>query len=255
MRADMAKVLIEDARTQSAERSRKWGKRLKYDPDSDYDDEPKKIKSSRYWQYGYNHKNSTDVLGPLKGFLKSRVGQPWDDVYSEICRNLDRRSVTGLHVFTHLWQFVDLNCWIGAKTGKVYCNGKWGHSQPTDFYVHPWTGVLCEVPRRSRQFWRKNRTKRDPVKFIPINDSGYSGTAYQNLEGIWYYTEWAKEEREATYNSYSRLVGRNPWSVKEEMLILKKRQLSKKELRDLKLCNYNQRPPKAASLALNGGQK
>ena len=31
-------------------------------------------------------------LGPLRRFLRSKVGQPWNDVYSEMCQRLDRNT-------------------------------------------------------------------------------------------------------------------------------------------------------------------
>jgi hypothetical protein len=82
--------------------------------------------TQRRRQYGYDHKNSTDVLGPLRDYLKSKFGQPWDDVYSEMCEHMDRRSTVGAHIFTHLGDYVDTNCWIGAKTGTIYTDGKRG---------------------------------------------------------------------------------------------------------------------------------
>lgn len=230
MRRDMAQVLIEDARTCSSERSRKWGLRLPYDPDSDYEDQPQR--TGRRRRQGYDNKQSTDVLGPLTGYLRSCVGRPWDDVYSEICANLDKRSTTGAHVFTHLWQFVDVNCWIGAKTGKVYTDSDRGPQSVSWFYVHPWTGLLCEIP--GGRHWRFPRRKQ-PVTLIPIDN--VERKAYEWIQGIWYYTEYTfvtlfkAEERRYRF-LYS------PRSTKyEDKVYLVKRQLSKKELRDLGLSN------------------
>jgi len=48
-------------------------------------------------------KEFRDKLGPLERWLRSHTGEPWDDVYSEIARRFDTRTVPGRHVvFCHL---------------------------------------------------------------------------------------------------------------------------------------------------------
>jgi hypothetical protein len=79
MRDDMHKVVVERERHGSTRKSRKWGQRLAFIADADYDDQPKFVSSARRRQYGYNHKWFSDVLGPLRRFLHSNVGRPWDN--------------------------------------------------------------------------------------------------------------------------------------------------------------------------------
>lgn len=231
MRYDMAKVLIEDARTCSSERSRKWGQRLKYDPDSDYEDQPQR--TGRRRRQGYSNKESTDVLGPLKGYLKSKVGQPWDDVYSEICAQLDRRSVTGNHVFTHLWQYVERNCYIGAKTGTVYTIGRYSNRVGW-FYVHPWTGILCDSDNDG---WLTGRfkPKPKPVTLVQIGDIG-DCKAYEWIQGHWYYTEYSymtMYEMRPYFQGSPRMYRQQ----RVDKVYQFKRQLGKKELKALGLSN------------------
>jgi len=229
MRYDMAKVLIEGPRTQSGARSRKWGKKVSASPDPDYDycDEiAGKVSSARRRQYGYDYKHSTDVLGPLKGYLRSKVGQPWDKVYSEICANLDKRKTTGAHVFTHIWQFVAKDCWIGAKTGNVYRSSANHYGVPTiyqDFYIHPFTGILCKTPEFKRE-WKKA-----PVTFIELSRS----ECYVWIKGIWYFANWAWITEYIPY----KVGGGTFFGSNKVRVYSNKRQLSKKELRDLKLSN------------------
>ena len=45
-------------------------------------------------------------LSPLRRFLDSNVGRPWDKVYSEICRHVDRGNVVQKHILTHLFDYV-----------------------------------------------------------------------------------------------------------------------------------------------------
>lgn len=236
MKPYFSKLLTEQERAGSRNPSIKTGLRLKYDPDSDYDDQPTRAKMCRRNKQNplgdYNWKELTDVLSPLYGYLEKNVGRPWDMVYSELCQGLDRRSVSGQHVFTHLWQYVDTNCWIGADTGTVYTDGRRGPDTPDDFYVHPWSGLLCQVP--DRESWRKKYRREQANK--PIEEIKVSPEkSYNLIDGIWYFTEYTmvKVWRERVdYSGRVRLDG--PFF---DAVFHNKRQLSKKELRYLKLKN------------------
>lgn len=46
-----------------------------------------------------NYTYQNDNLEPLIRFLQSHTGQAWDQVYSKLCQQLDKRSSLGLHVF------------------------------------------------------------------------------------------------------------------------------------------------------------
>jgi hypothetical protein len=48
----------------------------------------------------------TDLLGPLRRFLHSRVGRPWDDVYSEMRAVLAPDSLLQQHIFEHVHAMV-----------------------------------------------------------------------------------------------------------------------------------------------------
>src|SRR5271156_1602451 len=105
MRADLAKLTTEKERVGAKGKcfKTKYRGRVKAhpDPDHDYPKEYGGFRSSarrRHWE----HKEFTDVLSPLYGAIRKNVGRPWDDVYSEFCKVLDRRSVSGHHIWTHL---------------------------------------------------------------------------------------------------------------------------------------------------------
>jgi len=91
----MHKVTVERERYGSTRRNRKWGTRIAYVPNADYDDQPKFASSARGRQYADSQKRFSDVLGPLRGFLRSNIGRPWDNVFSELRQALDVRKVTG----------------------------------------------------------------------------------------------------------------------------------------------------------------
>lgn len=188
MRSDMKKVVVERPRGQSYVPNRKFGARLPYVPDHDYDEQPKHVGiSASYRDYGYSEKWFTDVLGPLKRFLEKNVGRPWNDVYSEMCACLDKRKATGQHIFDHAMDMVETNCFLGAN-GKV-CHLRWGEQREVDdLYVHPRTGVLCRAVRPSKRELKRRKLLAEEVTWLNIDDD----TGYRKHEGIWYRVQYER---------------------------------------------------------------
>jgi hypothetical protein len=106
-----------------------------------------------------HRKGLTDLLGPLKRWLFSQVGRPWNDVYSEACAVIRADSVIRAHVKTHLLQFVERNTFM--QDGQV-CVLEFGYGgrgvirvderryRVNLFFVHPESNLLCAVPQKSR---------------------------------------------------------------------------------------------------------
>lgn len=153
MRKDMSKVVTEAPRyghknrsKKTALRTRRWDRGRYYDG-KDGLDSSERFPSSRFRQHGWDAKEFSDVLGPLKKFLRRQVGRHWDKVYSELSQHLDKRSLTGQHIWTHVWQYVAKDVEFGPddyvyrkplrRIGKI-----WRHS---GLYIHPKTGVLSWV--------------------------------------------------------------------------------------------------------------
>src|SRR5438552_13308652 len=113
MRDDMAKVVTERPRRGHGNASKKTaGRRItSYDPDHDYD-EPNRLPIARGRQYGYDCKEFSDLLNPLKRYLRSCIGQPWNKVHSELSRKLDRRSLSGSHIWDHVMWEIETDCYI-----------------------------------------------------------------------------------------------------------------------------------------------
>jgi hypothetical protein len=249
MRYDMAKLLTEAERYGSSNPSQKWGKRLKYDSDSDYEDEVTRVSMSRKKAYGYDCKTLSDVLNPLKGYLRKNLGRLWDDIYSELCQNLDRRSVSGNHVFQHIWDYVAKRTYVGVDD-DIYERHISGWSSPVDgYYIHPWTGILSFKERPSRRTERRERVENAPVISIRISDIGRC----ELIDGIWYYLENWKVEHTATSSL-------KPWRLRFKVIEVEgmpplyeytwvedfstKRQLNKKELKKLGIKNEQKFPSK-----------
>ena len=84
-------------------------------------------------------------LSPLRRYLESQVGRPWDKVYSEIRANLDARKATGLHILQHLDCYVERNC---VQDGTAIMTLRGGMLvRVRDLYVHPKSGLLRKAKR------------------------------------------------------------------------------------------------------------
>jgi len=152
MRNDMGRVVIERPRRGSSNKSpkvRHFGGRI--NEAGDYDGMTR-LPSSRYKMYGYLpktlEKDFTDLLGPLKRYLRKNVGRPWDKVYGEAKAALKAGGWGVQHVFEiHFLGYVDREVDLDARGQPI--SRRWGW--PLEgFYVHPVHGLLCYRKRKRR---------------------------------------------------------------------------------------------------------
>jgi hypothetical protein len=142
MRSDMAKVVTERPRRGHGNPSKKWGRQLRKNEYDAEDHGPKRAPIARRNQYGWNAKEFSDLLGPLRRYLRKQVGRPWDKVWSEITRNLDTRSLAGQHIFDHIKWEVEQHVLV-RQDGDLY-RTRWSQVVPVSgLYVHPTTRLLC----------------------------------------------------------------------------------------------------------------
>lgn len=52
-------------------------------------------------------KQFSDRLKPLFRWLRSQHGKPWNEVYSMLCRNNDRRNIRAYHLIDHVVRYVE----------------------------------------------------------------------------------------------------------------------------------------------------
>ena len=148
MRSDMAKVLVERPRGGSG-RSKGYRKGLQRTP---VDELPTRegIKD----RYRGNPKWFTDHLGPLRRFLLSNAGRPWDLVYSEICQGIGKGFPVREHFLLHVYQYVERHV-ILVDGVPCYSDG-YAHGLPLKnfggryLYVCPKSGLLKKIPEGRR---------------------------------------------------------------------------------------------------------
>lgn len=174
----------------------------------------------------------SDHLGPLRRFLRSHIGQPWNDVYSELCQRLDSSTMAGQHVLSHVWDYVERHVELidGIPYSKPYCisHRQLGSHYRNQFYVHPETGILCAADKIPR------KPKRTPSQTDVIILDDYR--QYQKLNEIWYlitFEEFPPPPRELVRDVLQGLIsrGRARYVKGQRIYAARKQQCNKKEIR------------------------
>lgn len=246
MREDMSKVVIERPRWGHSLPSKKTGQRIyRYDPDKEYEDSPKRLSGRAKYPKGAT-KDFSDFLTPLKRFLQSNVGQPWDKVYSELCQHLDRRKTTGRHVFQHLEDYVSTNCFYD-EAGELWIDYYWGRPEAvsqlrwyrTVFYVDPRTRLLCRVDPQDKGTCRRKHEARKQQQRRTLERKPISfDQSYVRLNGEWFIGDYVQEDAP---KEFEPLVARGLGYFEGHrwMRLVSKRKLNQQELQRAGLHNAN----------------
>ncbi|EEF62206.1 hypothetical protein Cflav_PD6482 [Pedosphaera parvula Ellin514] len=187
-------------------------------------------------------------LGPLRRWLRSQVGRPWNEVYSEACKVIKPDSVVRNHIKFHLLEMVIRHTFMNE--GEIWCfDSNWrmaggpvnqiaGRCKP--FYVHPETGILCE-----QVWWRKRATyfEKEAQQRSETQRQLSRNVRLIKLNGLWFecQMEFFRETQNPT--PYDVALGRQVYgSISCKMYgdyvhCVAKRQLSRKELRRYGLSN------------------
>ena len=203
----MDKLLVTTPRVGSSLKNREVKEARRSAREGDYDNLPRNSSmkpKSRKWD---ERKQFNEYLKPLVRFLKKNCGRPWDEVYSEICENMDRRGIVQDHIFQHLFDYVELNPIF--KDGKPHRTGYGGlyplYKSDWTFYVDE-DGALRE-PEDKRPPWDDNKVNPNIIKTkdssVFIIRRGSDGTWFRasledwedNIAAAFVYSgpEWARD--------------------------------------------------------------
>lgn len=197
MRSDIDKVICERPRHRGWSRSNFRARRVAYKSFLE-EDTPMRIpmKDSRR---GGGDKSLSDFLSPLYRFIRKSVGRKWNDVYSEISRNLDRSKQTHQHVLDHLRD------WVVTRTvlinGKVFSRDRWGERPiekgSGEYFVHPVTGVLTLNENNPDRRWKEAARKRhvEQLTWEQQNFKQLSLTEWlvkHHVSRTWFYLRYEK---------------------------------------------------------------
>lgn len=148
MRSDMDKVIVERPRVGSRLRSRKKGYR-KYIQATPVDELPKQEQLLGRWKG--REKWLNEHLGPMRRFLRSNVGRPWNKVHQELCEHISFSNAVQAHVLAHIYQYVHRNVLVESPCRVFILGGhRWYGLNPlreNEMYVCPNLGLLKVVKK------------------------------------------------------------------------------------------------------------
>lgn len=236
MKPHFAKIVTEKPRRgHHANRSEKFGGRLTQNEVAREQDDDSLPGGFLPWSRRRNadYKEFSDLLGPLRGYLRKQVGRPWDKVYSELSARLDKRSLTGIHIWDHIKSEVEMHAFLGDDGKTVYRQPRYGIGLVPVYglYVHPRTRLLCHKPDRRFVGYKR----RPAPNRRELND----GRVFEKIAGIWYEV-WEERRTERlpaqwlTWNYRGRETHHHLYREAHEettIVVIYKRQLGRKELR------------------------
>jgi len=102
MRDDMSKVVTERPRQGHGNKSNKTtGPRIRrYDPDREYD-EPTRLPVARFRQYGYDAKEFSDLINPLKRYLRTCIGNGIEPTRTRAHGRVNREKLAEIDLHWH----------------------------------------------------------------------------------------------------------------------------------------------------------
>jgi hypothetical protein len=257
MRKDMGKVVIERPRHCHYERSAKARHMVKIvyrkEVREDFED------TSDYcgWDHeGFTHfsgkkavrfirklniKQSTDLLGPIKRFLRKSVGRSWNDVYSEASEVLGKRNIAVSHVLEHLCDMVNqYNEYHITESGE-YKHSRWRYeiNSTRDTFIVDASGILHHLPKK----YTKKRNRMDYTKIIAKNwdqPDQEIPTYFLKCLGVWFEVRFS-ETPSYCHGDLLKIYYKNETILRlreKNYLVRKIRTLSKKEIMNLNSWEY-----------------
>jgi hypothetical protein len=201
VRSDMAKVIVE--RPRHGSRMRGHGKGYRRDRQRIPQDEAPKRERIKPVRGGTKQFN--EHLGPLRRYLQSQVGRPWNIVFAEICANISRDSAVQDHVRDHVADYVATQ--LREIDGEWYYTTRWGQlhllfnswRRPL-FYVCPKTNLLKAVKRVPRRRWRYPV---EPVREVQVSID-YQISFIRKAD-VWYWVRFEPYPKTARYDLTNNL--------------------------------------------------
>ena len=252
MREDMFKVIVERPRRRSTKRVLASVIRLRDDLDG-----PARLGM----RMGYDYRELNENLVPLRRYLEAQVGRPWSKVFGEICERIDRRNTVQQHVHQHVRDFIAVDvAWRNGNLvdlSRPYSWAPWTIHQ--ELYVDPDTGLV----RRNKDAgnWRRSYKERLQAEQAEIHARRRvigADTQLLLVAGLWF--EVVVEKLPEAIVTHAIVKGRRMRQVRAEarydvvlrklvsrerdeeervflygaadLFATKKRQLSRRELKD-----------------------
>lgn len=228
MRADMDKVIVERPRIGSRAPSRKKGYR-KLQQSTPIDEAPKREPMLGRWK-GRN-KWLNEHLGPMRRFLRSNIGRPWNKVHQELCEHVSFDNAVQGHVLEHIDDYIYKHVEVEDRSRVFLKHASYwfGHRlRPGEMYVCPSTGILRKVNVDRRQA-NQERVSVSPTKQFHFRDNLWwevqvrsSRNARPDLWDVWLERDVGELSVQDCLKAYGG-----------EMVAISKRPLSRDETKQL----------------------
>jgi hypothetical protein len=215
MRPDMHHLLVERGHAGRSRTNRwttgqmkSWKKRCRF-----RNDEDEQRESLLAWRW---RPSFSENLNPLYRFLEAQTGRPWDQVYAEIRSQVNADTAVQFHILQHLYDRIVVKVWR-EQDGTLWHHPEWGALRPLSearlarLYVCPDSGIIRRIERRRAPL--ENAKPRD---HLPGTGDDHD---YRLLSGQWYEVWWGRVDQDGI----------------RSRAIVRKRQLGRRELRDLGL--------------------
>jgi hypothetical protein len=147
----MDKVIVERPRIGSRAKSRKKGYR-KYIASTPMEELPKREPMLGRWRG--RDKWLNEHLGPMRRFLRSNVGRPWEKIHQDLCEHISFDNAVQSHVLDHIFDFVNEHATV-IRSCTVYAQWRWtGNVRKLsvgEMYICPKSRILKVVKPSKRQ--------------------------------------------------------------------------------------------------------
>lgn len=206
MRSDMDKVIVERPRYGSRSPSRKKGYK-RYINSVPLEDQPQRESMLGRWKG--RDKLLNEHLGPMRRFLRSNIGRPWNKVHQELCEYVSFDNAVQAHVLAHVFEYVHLHVEVQDRSTVFDLRPFWRSLKllrANDMYVCPRTGILKAVLPNHHQ---------PPIRRIVLDRS----TQYHLRENRWWKVcvRGAKSCEERSWDAWlERLVSELPPETRME---------------------------------------
>lgn len=174
----------------------------------------------------------SDHLGPLRRFLRSCIGRPWNDVYSELCQRLDHNTMAGQHVLDHVQDYVEQHVELidGIPYRKSRRQYRLAQSYRFQLYVHPHTGILCDAKEPSQGAIAVPSAEPKPLPDVIKLDAYHH---YHKLDNIWYLITYQvlPTATEHVFDLLERVIIKPGQRGYGQLYAAQKRQCNKRELK------------------------
>lgn len=146
MRPDMVKVIVERERNGHIRDFHLARHKKKFKPKDLEEAVTHEGLAVRHKYFWGDAKALNENLSPLRGFLRSRVGKPWNKVYSELNEFVNPNSAVQMHIRQHIDGYVEMHA-KKDEYGNYYSQTRWGGRillKPGELYVNQ-AGILCKA--------------------------------------------------------------------------------------------------------------